>query len=68
VHGRLDKTTGVISFEDIDKLDAKNQDGKLLTSIARVDLPPTSIAVITAMEAVFKHSLGTMGRGMKTFV
>src|ERR1700761_286536 len=30
VHGRLDKTTGTLSFEDIGDLDAKNQDGKSL--------------------------------------
>lgn len=68
VHGRLDKTTGVVSFDDIAEPDVKNQDGKSLKPIERADLPPASIAVLTAMEAVFRQSLGPMGKGMKTLI
>jgi hypothetical protein len=68
VHGHLDKTTGIMSFEDIDALDVRDQGGKALTPVARNDLPPTNTAMLAALEAMFRQSIGAMGKGMKMFV
>jgi len=68
VHGHLDKTTGTVSFDDITALEARDQADKPLTLLARNDLPPTTIAALSAMEAVFRQSLGAAGNGMKMFV
>jgi hypothetical protein len=68
VHGRLDKTSGTFSFDDIDTLEARNQTGKPLKLLARSDMPPAPTAVLTALEAMFRQSLGAMGKGAKMFV
>ncbi|MBV9561681.1 MAG: hypothetical protein JOY90_14715 [Bradyrhizobium sp.] len=68
VRGRLDKATGSMSFDDIDSLDAKDQSGKALTAVSRNDLPPNSTAMVAALEAVFRQSMGAMGKGMKMFI
>ena len=68
VHGRLDKTSGTFSFDDIDTLEARNQTGKPLKLLARSDMPPAPTAVLTAVEAMFRQSLGAMGKGAKMFV
>jgi hypothetical protein len=68
VHGHLDKASGIMSYDDIDALDVKDQSGKPLTSIARGDLPPTNTAMLAALEAMFRQSIGAMGKGMKMFV
>lgn len=68
VHGRLDKTSGTLSFEDIDTLEAKDQMGNPLAVMTRNDLPPTTTAILAAMETLFRQSFGAMGKGMKMFV
>jgi hypothetical protein len=68
VHGHLDKTTGIMSFDDIDNLEVKDQGGKALTPVAKTDLPPTNTAMLAALEAMFRQSIGAMGKGMKMFV
>jgi hypothetical protein len=68
VHGHLDKATGIMSFDDIDALDAKDQNGKALTTVARGDLAPTNTAMLAALEAMFRQSIGAMGKGMKMFI
>jgi hypothetical protein len=68
VHGRLDKTTGTIAFDDINTLEARDQADKPLTLLARNDLPPTTTGALTAVEAMFRQSLGATGNGMKMFV
>jgi hypothetical protein len=64
VHGHLDRPTLKLSFEDITALQASDESGRALTPVAKDDLPPVSIAMLTAMEA----SAGAMGNGMKLFV
>jgi hypothetical protein len=68
VHGRLDKTTGTMSFDDINELEARNQSGKPLAPVEKNDLPPTNTGMLAAMETMFRQSAGAMGRGMKMFV
>jgi hypothetical protein len=68
VHGHLERTTGTLSFEDIDGLKTMDQTGKPLTPVARGDLPPTNIAMLAAIEGLLRQSLGAMGKGMKIFV
>ena len=68
VHGHLDKTTGSISFEDINTLEARDQSDKPLTLLARSDLPPATTGMLSAVEAMFRQSFGAMGNGMKMFV
>ncbi len=68
VHGHLDKTTGIMTFEEVDNLDVRDQGGKALTPVARGDLPPTNTAMLAALEAMFRQSIGAMGKGMKMFV
>jgi hypothetical protein len=68
VHGRLDRTSGTMSFEDVEALDAKDQNGRALASLARDALPPLTIGAITTIETMFRQSLGTMGKGMKVFL
>jgi hypothetical protein len=68
VRGRLDKTTGTVSFDDVASLEARDQSGKPLTPVARDDLPPTNAGMLVALEGVFRQSIGAMGKGMKMFV
>jgi hypothetical protein len=68
VHGHLDRATLNASFEDIIALQASDQNGRALTPIAKNDLPPASVALLTAMEALFRQSAGALGNGMKLFV
>jgi hypothetical protein len=68
VHGQLDKATGSISFEDVNTLEARDQNEKPLALLARNDLPPTATAVLAAVETLFRQSLGAMGKGMKMFL
>lgn len=68
VHGRLDKASGTFSFDDIDTLQATDQAGRPLNLLARSDMPPAPTAVLAAVEAMFRQSLGAMGKGAKMFV
>jgi hypothetical protein len=68
VHAKLDRITGRFSFDDISTLEAKDQNGKPLTPIARSDLPPTVTALLTLLETMFRQSAGALGAGTKTFV
>jgi hypothetical protein len=67
VHGRLDKATGIMSYDDLDGLEVR-AGGKTLAPVARTDLAPTNTAMLTALEAMFRQSIGAMGKGMKMFV
>jgi hypothetical protein len=68
VHGRLQSATGTISFEPIDALPAMNQSGKSLAPVSKDSLPPAYVGMLSAMESMFRQTLGTMGNGMKVFV
>jgi hypothetical protein len=68
VHGRLDKASSTFSFDDIDTLQARDQAGKPLNLLSRSDMPPAPTAMLTAVEAMFRQSLGAMGEGAKMFV
>lgn len=68
VHGRLDRMSGTMSFEDINPLEAKDQNGRLLVPLVRDGLPPVTIGAVTAIETMLRQSLGSMGKGMKLFV
>ena len=68
VHGRLDKASGTLSFEDIGSLEARDQAGKALNLLARSDMPPAPSAMLTAVETMFRQSLGAMGKGARMFV
>jgi hypothetical protein len=68
VHGHLDKATGIMTFDDIESLEVRDQAGKALTPVTKNDLPPTNTAMLAALEAMFRQSIGAMGKGMKMFV
>jgi hypothetical protein len=68
VHGHLDKASGTFSFEDIDTLEARDRAGRPLNLLARSDMPPAPTAMLAAVEAMFRQSLGAMGKGAKMFV
>jgi hypothetical protein len=63
VHRRLD-ATGKPSFEELNALNARDQDGVALKLVERDSLPPTYVAMIAAMEATFRQSNGA---GAKLF-
>jgi len=67
-HGQID-ATGKMSFVDV-SLEAKDktQPDKPLAAVSKDDLPPVSIAGLTAMQAFFRQSLGAMGQGLKMFL
>jgi len=67
-HGRVQRATGTISFENVDELPARNQSGKPLTLVARDSLPSTNVGMLYALERFLRQSLGAMGNGAKTFV
>jgi hypothetical protein len=67
-HSRMDKATGINSYEDISALEPKDQNGKALAPVARTDLPPASVAMLARLEAVLRQSLGAYGKGLKVFV
>ena len=66
--GHLDKTIGVISFGNIDALEAKDDAGTPLTAVERAGMPPTTVGAVTIVERMFQQALGAMGKGMKMFV
>lgn len=68
VHGHFEKTTGAVSFENIDTLEAKDAAGKLLTAVDRSSMPPTTVGTVAVIERLFQQAFGAMGRGMKMFV
>ena len=68
VHGHLDKATGIMTFDDVESLEVRDQAGKALTPVTKADLPPTNTAMLAALEAMFRQSIGAMGKGMKMFV
>ena len=68
VHGKLDKSTGSMSFDDVTGLSAQDQTGAALTAIARDNLPPATNGMLAAIETMFRQSLGALGAGMKMFV
>jgi hypothetical protein len=67
-HGRLQSATGTMSFDNVDALTARNQSGQPLTLVAKDSLPPTNVAMVSALESFLRQTLGTMGSGMKMFV
>jgi hypothetical protein len=67
-HGRLQSATGTVSFDNVDALSPRDQSGKPLTLVARDSLPPTYVAMVSALESVLRQTLGTMGNGMKMFI
>lgn len=68
VDGHLDKASGSFSFDDINTLEARDKAGKPLNLLSRSDMPPAPTAMLAAVEAMFRQSLGAMGKGMKMFV
>lgn len=68
VHGNLDKASGTLSFENIDSLQANDQNGKPLNALPRDNLPPTAAGMVAVMEGMMRQSLGSMGKGMKMFI
>ncbi len=58
----------VLPNSPIDNLEVRDQGGKALTPVAKADLPPTNTAMLAALEAMFRQSIGAMGKGMKMFV
>jgi hypothetical protein len=68
VHGRLDKASGTMSFDDFDTLQANDQAGKPLTVVPKDKLPPTVAGVVTIMEGLYRQAAGAMGKGMKMFI
>jgi hypothetical protein len=68
VHGRLERTSGSMSFEELDPLTARDQTGKPLVPVTRDELPPTNTAMLAGMEGLLRQSLGALGKGMKMFV
>jgi hypothetical protein len=67
-HSKMDKATGINSYEDIAGLEPKDQSGKSLAPVARNDLPPASVAMLDGLEPVLRQSLGAYGKGLKVFV
>jgi hypothetical protein len=68
LHGRIEKSSGTATFEEINTLEARDARGKPLTLLARQDLPPTTIGLVASFEALLRQSLGAMGKGVKLFV
>jgi hypothetical protein len=68
LHARIENPTGTATFEEINTLQARDANGKPLILLAREDLPPTTVGLLTTLEAFFRQSLGAMGKGLKTFV
>lgn len=59
---------GNLVFDYIDKLEAKDGNGKPLKLLAGADLPLDATQAVTAMGGVMKQTLGALGQGMSFFV
>jgi hypothetical protein len=68
VHGQLDKSRGVLTFSDIDKLEPRDKIQDPLTPVARDDLPPETAGILVTMETFYRQSLGAVGKGLKIFI
>jgi hypothetical protein len=62
------QATGKFTFEDINALQASDQNARALIPLAKSDLPPVTVGMLTALESLFRQSAGAMGNGMKLFV
>jgi hypothetical protein len=68
VHYRIEKLSGTVTFEEINALEARDANGSPLTPLAREDLPPATISLLTYLETIFRQTLGAMGKGTKVFI
>jgi putative tryptophan/tyrosine transport system substrate-binding protein len=57
-----------LHFDDIDKLEVRDDSGSLLAPIDQDTLPPTSIGVLATFEAGYRQGLGPRGKGTKFFL
>jgi hypothetical protein len=67
-HGRFNRTTGSISFDPIDTLEAKDGAGQPLTLVPTSSMPPVTAGVVAIVERLFTQAFGAAGKGMKMFV
>ena len=68
VHAHQDQVIGMMSFEEINTLEARDRNGNPLTLVPKESLPPILVGMMAAMEMSFRQSLGAMGKGMKLFL
>jgi hypothetical protein len=61
-------TTGTISFDTVDTLQASDSGGKPLRLLSGDDIPPAINGTVSTMTSVFSQSLGAFGRGFHWFV
>jgi putative tryptophan/tyrosine transport system substrate-binding protein len=57
-----------LHFDDIDKLEVRDDSGNLLTPIDQDKLPPTSIGILATFEAGYRQELGPRGKGTRFFL
>ena len=61
-------TGGAISLDDIDTLEAQNDDDKPLTLVPRTELLPSEVGMLSAIEAALRQSTGRIGNGTRLFI
>ena len=59
---------GAISLDDIDTLEAQNDDDKPLTLVPRTELLPSEVGMLSAIEAALRQSTGRIGNGTRFFI
>jgi hypothetical protein len=67
-HLNLREPATGLRFDDVDKLEVRDESGNLLTPFDQDVLPPASIGVLATFEAGYRQGLGPRGKGTKFFL
>jgi hypothetical protein len=70
VHSHLNagQPASAVYFDDIDKLEIRNEAGNALAPVETDALPPSSIGILATFEAGYRQGLGVRGKGVKFFL
>jgi hypothetical protein len=68
VHAHMSASTGVATFDRSDALQPRDGSGNLLKQLSGSSVPPVLAGAMTAMEGIFRQSLGAFGQGMTWFI
>jgi hypothetical protein len=64
----MSASTGVATFDRSDVLQPRDGAGNLLKQLSGSSVPPILAGAMTAMERIFRQSLGAFGQGITWFI
>jgi hypothetical protein len=67
-HFNVREGATALRFDEVDKLEVRDESGNLLTPLDQDALPPASIGRLATFEAGYRQGLGPRGKGTKFFL